>query len=88
MLSQSMIMAYHATSLWAWNRLSLPNNWQIDTMYRVKIWVQENTKQQNSFHPQSYLVAYIQVATIKYPVMYMSSCIFIYVYIKLLMFYV
>lgn len=71
MLSLSMIMAYHATSLWAWNRLSLPNNWQIDIMYRVKIWVQENTKQQNSLHPQSYLVAYIQVATIKYPVMYM-----------------
>lgn len=66
MLSQSMIMAYHATSLWAWNRLSLPNNWQIDIMYRVKIWVQENTKQQNSFHPQSYLVAYIQVAEIQH----------------------
>lgn len=30
MLSQSMIVAYHATSLWAWNRPSVPNNWQTD----------------------------------------------------------
>lgn len=87
---------YH--SQWSWFTMPHLCGLGIDRLYQIigkliqctewKIWVQSNTKQQNSFYPQSYLVAYIQGATIKYPVMYISSYIFIYVYMKLLMFYV